>query len=99
MKETATSVDLTWFWSTLAALGSAIVTWVFARRKQTADAVKSELENIEKIATMWRETAEKLEKKVDALSKEIELLETRMDALHRENLELKTQISRLTPKP
>lgn len=99
MKETATSIDLTWLWSTLSAAGSAVITWFFTRRKQTADAIRTEIENVEKIATMWRETAERLEKKVELLSKEIEILEQRMDTLHAENQSLRLRIETLTKTP
>lgn len=51
---------------------TAIVTWVFTRRKNAADVTKSEIENLELAVKLWRETAENQQKLQQAHIKQLE---------------------------
>jgi hypothetical protein len=55
--------DLTWVYSTLSAAGGATVTWIFSRKKQKAETVQTELDNVQKAVEIWRQTAEDLKKR------------------------------------
>lgn len=54
----------------IAVLSSGAVTglvgWILARRKNTADAQKSELDVVEQAIKIWREMTEDLKKEVEA---------------------------------
>jgi hypothetical protein len=67
--------------------------WFAARRKNRADVTRSEIENIEKIATMWRETAEQQQKQIDELRQEVQTLRVQVETVHAENVKLKRQLS------
>ena len=66
--------------------------WFAARRKNRAEVTRSEIENIEKVATMWRETAEELKQQVQELREEVETLRTEVATVHAENLRLRREI-------
>ena len=68
---------------------AGIAGWFAARRKNKAEVTRSEIENIEKVATMWRETAEELKQQVEELRQEVETLRAEVYRVHQENQELK----------
>ncbi|MBV5336902.1 MAG: hypothetical protein J0653_02625 [Deltaproteobacteria bacterium] len=70
----------------LAPVISALAAYVFARRKNVADAQASELDNVDKAVTIWRKLAEQLEAN----------LKCEMDSLRRANAELREQIDKLS---
>ena len=72
-----------------SAGGGGFFTWLFARKKNNAEAKGSELENVEQAIKIWRETAMELSKRVDELSKEVEELRNDLITVHRENKALK----------
>lgn len=90
--------DLTWVYSTLAAAGAATITWLFGRRKQTAETVQTELDNVQKAVEIWRKTAEDLKSEVEQLRTEVKELHKLLAQLHKENMELLTMIPPNTPK-
>lgn len=47
----------------LAPIATAFATWFFARKKNSADATKSELDNVAEAIKIWRELTQDLEKK------------------------------------
>lgn len=47
----------------IAPILTAVVSYLIGRRKSTAEATKSELDNVEEMARMWRETAESYNEK------------------------------------
>jgi peptidoglycan hydrolase CwlO-like protein len=56
-------------------LGS-IITYIFTRRKNRADARKSELDNVDKAVSIWRSLAQDLEKEIKDLRQEVEDIRT-----------------------
>jgi peptidoglycan hydrolase CwlO-like protein len=86
--------DLTWVYSTLSAAGVASVTWLFSRKKQQAETVQTELDNVQKAVEIWRQTAEDLKKEVEQLRAEVKELQKVVADLHKENLALKEQVSK-----
>jgi len=72
---------------------AGVAGWWAARRKNKADVTRSEIENIEKIATMWRETAEQQQKQIDELRQEVQTLRVQVETVHAENVKLKRQLS------
>ena len=74
--------------------------YLFARRKNKAEAESNEIDNLSKAVTIWRELSENLEKKIDnliaenkKLKGEVESLEIQVKQLtrevHKENLSKK----------
>lgn len=78
-------MDYSWIWATLASAGASFVTWVFTRRKQTAEAEGSELDNVEKAVAIWRQTAEDLHKEINELRQQITDLRRQIGELQSEN--------------
>lgn len=70
---------------------SAGVTWLFTRRKQSAEADGAELDNIEQAAGIWRNLAE-------TLKADIKILKENQERIINENLELKTEVLKLEVK-
>jgi len=77
----------------------ATVTWLLARRKNNADTKNSELDNVGKAITIWRELNEDMEERfnrqVEELRKENCNLQQRVTIVMKENEELKTQMNAL----
>lgn len=73
------------------------ITWYSARRKNNAQAENSELDNVGKAITIWRELSEDMEKRfkeqVDELKKENCTLQQRVTIVMKENEELKNQMN------
>ncbi|HMA78375.1 MAG TPA: hypothetical protein VKP88_04570 [Candidatus Paceibacterota bacterium] len=78
--------------SLIAGPIAGIAGWWAARRKNKAEVSRSEIENIEKVATLWRETAERLDKQVEELRLEVQTLRKEVDLLHKENMDLKREL-------
>lgn len=87
----------------IAIAGSVIGTtagWFFGRRKTRADAVQSELENVEKAVGIWRQVADDLTLQMATLKSEladakteIEKLNREIQKLHAENADLRRMLS------
>lgn len=88
-------MDYSWIWATLASAGASFVTWVFTRRKQTAEAEGSELDNVEKAVAIWRQTAEDLHKEINELRQQITDLRRQIDELQSENDRLIREIEKI----
>ena len=91
--------DFSWIYNTLSAAGAALVTWFFSRKKQKTEVESSEIDNVEKAITIWRQIASDLEGKFSALQtqvydlqKRVLTLELENQRLESENLELKHEI-------
>jgi peptidoglycan hydrolase CwlO-like protein len=91
------NLDLTWVYSTLSAACGAAVTWVFSRRKQNAETVQTELDNVQKAVEIWRQAAEDLKTEVAQLRGEVKDLQKVVADLYKENLSLKEQVSKFNP--
>ena len=50
-----------------ASLITAIITWIFSRKKQAAEVASTNIDNINKATAIWQELAEKLKVQVDEL--------------------------------
>ena len=88
-------MDYSWIWATLASAGASFVTWVFTRRKQTAEAEGSELDNVEKAVAIWRQTAEDLHKEINELRQQITDLRRQIGELQSENDRLIREIEEI----
>lgn len=88
-------MDYSWIWATLASAGASFVTWVFTRRKQTAEAEGSELDNVEKAVAIWRQTAEDLHKDINELRQHITDLRRQIGELQSENDRLIREIEKI----
>jgi peptidoglycan hydrolase CwlO-like protein len=102
MQNPLEQIDFSWLTNTLSAAGAGLATWLFARRKNSAEAQQSELENVEKAVAIWRQIASDLEGKFTALQREvIELrkhvvkLEIENERLNIKNIELQSEIQDL----
>lgn len=74
---------------------TAFVTWFFARRKQEAEVVQSELDAVEKAIAIWRDTAESLKKKVDEQSALLHKLQEEVATLRRDNARLLSELKQI----
>lgn len=97
--------DTSWIGTTISTAAGAFFGWLFGRRKQTAEAQGSELENIEKAVAIWRQIASDLEGKftalqteVNQLRKEVFKLEFENERLSASNKELQSEINELKNK-
>jgi len=83
----------------LGPLISAVVTYLFARRKNTADAETSELDNVNKVATIWRTLATDLEERftreIGELRKDNEQLKEQVEKMSGENVDLRRKMKLL----
>ena len=81
------------------ALIGPILGYAFAKRKNTAEAQGSELDNVDKAVTIWRKLAEDLEAKlkveIDSLRKENEEMKGLVAKLSQENEELRGKMKTL----
>jgi len=77
----------------------ATLTWLLARRKNNADAKNSELDNVEKAITIWRNLTEAQEARfnnqIEELRKENCDLQHQVTIVMKENNELKEQMNAL----
>lgn len=103
MNEPINHFDLTWLWSFLTGAASSVLTWFLARRRNNADALQAELDNVHKLAGMWRETAEKMELQVESLRKQVDGLYAKISDLNKdkertesENAELRQSVQILS---
>lgn len=79
----------------LAGLVSGFSGWLFARRKQAAEAAASELETIEKAVSIWREVAQDLKKELESQSREIAKLRDEVSTLRRDNARLLSELKQI----
>jgi hypothetical protein len=86
----------------VGAFISALVTWIFARRKNNAEADKSELDVVDKAIEIWRTLAQDLNKELVTLrqsnadlAKQVNCLTAKVEELTDENAKLSGEITRL----
>lgn len=79
--------------------GGGALGWFFSRKKTNADARGSEIDNVEKVIAIWRETAEKLKasndelvKEVHSLRQDVDYLREELSVMHRENTKFKNYL-------
>ncbi len=78
-----------------ATLFTAIITWGFARRKNEAETDTLEIDNIDKVATIWRELAESMKLEVAGLRGAQKEILTKQRKLFEENIKMRAEIVRL----
>jgi hypothetical protein len=86
----------------VGAFISALITWLFARRKNNAEADKSELDVVDKAIEIWRTLAQDLNKELVTLrqsnadlAKQVNCLTAKVEELTDENAKLSGEITRL----
>ena len=83
----------------VAPIVTGFATWFFTRRKMTADAMGTELDNSAKICEMWKNLSEGMEKRfkdeIDELRKQNCELESQVKAVVQENIGLKNRMREL----
>ena len=88
----AMSEKVEWIYGTLAAIGSSFATWVFARKRNAVETQSTELENIQKGLSVYREMLGDLRTeleeqnkrnfaKIDSLEKEIVAMQSRCSSV------------------
>ena len=87
-----------WIAPTLTAIGSGFATYVFARRKNNADAKKSELDNVEQAISIWKGIAADLEGRFMAMQKQVNDMQKEIMKLEIENEKYKSEIEILKNK-
>ena len=74
---------------------SSLLTWLFARRKNRAEAQQSELDVVEQAIRIWREMSEELRAELKASTTIIEGLRAKVDELAQENQALRLEVAKL----
>lgn len=69
--------------------------WFFGRRKQTAEAVQSELTSVEQAVTIWREIAQDLKKELTEQGVQIQKLQDEIATLRRDNARLLSELKQI----
>lgn len=78
----------------IVGFASGFTAWFFARRKNKAQAAAAEIENVDKVITVWRETAEKLHKELTVMREEQkEVLKEQKESLKEKNTLLQEAIT------
>lgn len=80
----------------IVAISTALLGYLFGKRKTTAEAAKIELENVEKAIKIWRGIAEDLSKKVEELSKSLNEMRAENSQLKFEMQDVKNRMHELT---
>lgn len=88
MPQEITQVLVTAATSTFAAF----IGWFLGRRKQTAEAVNTELDAVQKAITIWRDTAAELRVEVARLKNEVGIMAQRINELHEDNNKLRAEL-------
>lgn len=78
--------------SIITAIAGAGSGWFFARRKQTAEAVQSELVAVEKAVGIWRTIAQDLKTEMESQSREISKLREEISTLRKDNARLLSEL-------
>lgn len=81
----------------VTSLLSSIGTWLFARRKNKADAKISELKSVEMAIAIWREAAVKLTEEVTKLREENKTLYAEINKLKSINNRILSALKNITP--
>ncbi|MGB7527699.1 MULTISPECIES: hypothetical protein [Sphingobacterium] len=79
----------------ITSIAGAFSGWFFGRRKQTAEAVQSELESVEKAVAIWREIAQDLKKELAEQSLQIQNLQMEIGTLRRDNARLLSELKQI----
>lgn len=74
---------------------TALLTYLVTRRRQTAEAKGSELDNVEHAVKIWRELATDLDKKLESLNTKCDDLTSEISHLRTENKMLRKQMEKL----
>ena len=81
----------------LGVMGGTIasfITWLVTRRKYKAEARHTELDNVEKAISIWKQLAEDLNVQLQKVQDKCEQLSNEISGLRTENKELKKQIEK-----
>lgn len=88
MQNMLENFDTSWIGSTLTAASGAFFGWLVGRRKQTAEAAASELENTEKAIVIWRTIASDMEGRFKSLQTEVFEMRKELHKVQLENRKL-----------
>jgi len=83
--------SLEWLYSTISAAVASGITWLFTRRKTTAEAQHSELDNVEKAVAIWRGISTDLEAQFNALEQRVTTMQLEIIKLQIENEKLEAE--------
>jgi len=85
------------FTGLITPIVTALSAWFFARRKNNAEAKKSELDNVEKAISIWRKLSEDMDLRfkaeIEELRKENCNLQNQITQVMKENESLKSQMN------
>jgi len=94
MNDTIGTIIIALFSSIATGLGS----WIFARKKNAAEAKSVELENVSKAVEIWREAAENLNAQLKIYTEQYEKMRQENEELRKKIFELEDQIKLLKKK-
>lgn len=75
-----------------------LVTLKSAQKKAAAEAKKSEIENVDAVAKMWRELAEKMNEQYANVNRQVDKLTTEVNRLRTINSKIVRLLDRITPE-
>lgn len=79
----------------VAPIATIFFTWLVARKKNTAEASHSELENVEQAIKIWRELATSFQEKLQEKDSSITELKAQMESIIEQNKQLIDQNQKL----
>lgn len=75
-----------------------LVTLKSAQKKAAAEAKKSEIENVDSVAKMWRELAEKMQQQYAEVNEQVDKLAKEVNRLRTINSKIVRLLDRITPE-
>ena len=75
-----------------------LVTLKSAQKKAAAEAKKSEIENVDSVAKMWRELAEKMQQQYAGVNEQVDKLAKEVNRLRTINSKIVRLLDRITPE-
>jgi peptidoglycan hydrolase CwlO-like protein len=90
MQNMLENFDTSWIGNFITAAVAGAVGWLTGRRKQTAEAASSELDNTEKAIAIWRSIASDMEGRFSSLQKEVIELRNEVLKLQLQNHKLRS---------
>lgn len=91
MNDTLRTIIIALFTSIASGLGG----WIFARKKNAAEAKSVELENVSKAVEIWREAAENLNAQLKLYTEQFEKMRQENEDLRKKISDLESQIEQL----
>lgn len=92
-KKVPMDIDLNWLWAGLGTAATSFATWIFARRKNNAEAQITEIEAVDSALAIWRQTSEQLKSDISIMRADFKTMQDEIISLKNRNGELENQLS------